>query len=306
MKSAAPWLLASMLLGSGVALAQDVDEEAKTAFMQGVELYDAGKHEQAAVAFETAYKLKPSFKILFNIAQVENELGHFAAALEAYTRYLAEGGDEVPAERLEAVKAEIKRLNALVGMIVVECPVDGAKVKVDNEAQGKTPLGGPIFVDLGKHEVVVKHGQQELLSEVIKVGGGETVTVVVETDAGTGSAGAGDDEDEPARVWTWVAFGVGAAAGITGGVLGGVSMSKKKELDKDCVDTHCPAGSQGEIDTITKLNLTADVLYGVAAVGVVAGIVLAIFEPDWTAEEKITVGPTAMGDGAGLLVGGRF
>ncbi|MFO8070544.1 MAG: hypothetical protein R6V85_01600, partial [Polyangia bacterium] len=103
-------LAAALLLAASGARAEDVKEAARRQFNNGVELYEAGKLEQASVAFERAYELKPTYRIMFNIAQVENDLGHFAAALRAYTRYLAEGGDEIGAERLAQVRSEIERL----------------------------------------------------------------------------------------------------------------------------------------------------------------------------------------------------
>ena len=293
------------------AAVADKKEEARVHFEEGVRLYEDGQYEQAAIAFARAYELKPSFKLLFNIGQAESELKHYARALEAFTRYLAEGGDQIPPERVTTVKSEIERLNALVGLIIVECPVDGAKVLLDNENKGETPLESPIFVDIGKHEVMIKQGQEELLREVVRVAGGQRVTIEVE--AGAGAPTEPDDdpsvEDDPEggdRVWTWVALGVGGAAGIAGAAIGGAAMSKKSSLEKDCVDNHCPQSSSGEADTIKSMNLTADVLFGVAAAGIITGVILFFVEPDDESEAEVAVTPAVTASGAGLSVGGRF
>jgi len=156
------------------------DKEAQLQFKQGIALFEEGKWEQAAIAFARAYEIKPSYKILYNIGQVENQLEHYAAAFTAYGRYLDEGGAEIKPQRREEVEAEVERLEALVGYIEVTSAVDGAKVKIDNEVVGATPLGSPVLVDLGKHEVAVHDGGEQLLLEVVKVAGGQTVTVVVE------------------------------------------------------------------------------------------------------------------------------
>jgi hypothetical protein len=286
-------------------------EEARVHFEQGVVLYEDGQYEQAAIAFARAYELKPSFKLLFNIGQAESELKHYARALEAFTRYLAEGGKQVPADRITEVKAEIERLNALVGMIVVECPVAGAKVKLDNETKGETPLEFPIFVDIGKHEVVIKKGQEELLREVVRVAGGQRVTLEVASTGGSSGEPAADDpaqqeDQEGGRVWTWVALGVGGAAGIAGAAIGGAALSKKSTLEDRCEGNHCPPSSQGEADTIKSMNLTADILFGVAAAGIVTGVILFFVEPDDESDTAVAVTPAVTGNGAGLAVGGRF
>jgi len=289
------------------------EDEARMHFEQGVRLYEEGQYEQAAIAFARAYELKPSFRLLFNIGQAESELKHYARALEAFTRYLAEGGDQVPPDRVTTVKSEIERLNALVGMIIVECQVDGARVLLDNESKGETPLAGPIFVDIGKHEVVVKQGQDELLREVVRVAGGQRVTLEVE--AGDGEPGTTSDTDgspvpeEPdggGRVWTWIALGIGGAAGITGAAIGGAAMSKRADLEVSCVDNHCPPSKEGESDTIETMNLTADVLFGLAAAGIVTGVILFFVEPDDETEAQVAVAPAVTAGGAGLAVGGRF
>lgn len=310
-------LLAGLIVAAAAhPAAGDAEEDARIHFQQGVELYEQGDYEAAAIAFSRAYELKPSYRILFNIGQAEAELKHYALALDAFTRYLAEGGDAVPPERLTKVKGEIKRLNALVGMLYVECPVEGARVKVDAEARGETPLTGPIFVDIGKHEVTVEHGARELLREVVRVAGGQRVQLevaVADDDADPpDEGGAGPEpggppaDDGPERVWTWVALGVGGAAAIAGGAIGGAAMSRRKALvADDCVDKHCYESSESEADEIEALNLTADVLFGVAAAGIVTGIVLFFVEPD-DDEQQVALAPLVTGDRAGLAVGGRF
>jgi hypothetical protein len=309
--------IAAAITGLAIALATapttalaDDEEDARVHFEQGVALYESGDFEQAAIAFARAYELKPSYKLLFNIGQAEAELKHYARALEAFTRYLAEGGDAVPPERGTEVKSEIKRLNALVGMIEIVSQVEGAKIKIDNESKGETPLTGPIFVDIGKHEVVVKKGQDELLREVVRIAGGQRLTLEVEglggAAQGTGDAPAEPEDEGGGRVWTWVALGVGGAAGIAGGAIGGAAMSKKSQLDDKCEGNHCPSSTEGDADTVKTMSLTADVLFGVAGAAIITGVILFFVEPDDESEVEVAVTPAVTASGAGLAVGGRF
>jgi hypothetical protein len=324
-----------VVLGIAASAAADAasdkkEAQARAQFEQGLELFEKGRFEQAAIAFERAYELKPSYKILYNLGQAEHELEHYAAALKAYSRYLAEGGDEVPEERVKEVKYKIKKLNNLVGMIIVECPVEQALVKVDDEVVGKTPLLGPIFVDIGKHRVTVKKGKEELLNQVLKVAGGERVVAQVETGEAAVTASAEEAEeaeeepieeepepepteeepgDRPDRLWTWVALGVGGAAGIAGGVIGGMALSRKNRLMDECGDGTCPDSREDERDRIKTMALTADILYGVAGAAVVVGVVLFFVEPKLGHESQETalrVAPTTMADGAGVVLEGRF
>jgi len=301
------------------ALAQSPEDEAREHFDRGIELYEQGRFEQAAVAFERAYQLKPSYRILFNIGQVENELGHFAAALQAYRGYIEQGGDEVPHERGSKVRAEIERLTTLVGQITVEGAKSGSIVLVDREERGRVPLAGPIPVDLGKHEVSIEYEGERVHERVIKVAGGETVVVTVESSGPDIIEDAWDDsqeeddgggqtapEEEPRRVWTWVAFGIGGAAGIGAIVTGSLALSKEADVRDSCDGKQCDASLSGDFDTVERLALTTDVLIGVAAAGVVAGTLLFFLEPGSSAEAEVAVAPTASGEGAGLVLTGRF
>jgi hypothetical protein len=306
----------AVLLSTAICAAADAadpEDQARAHFDRGIELYEQGRFDQAAVAFERAYELKPSFRILFNIGQVENELGHFAAALDAYTRYLAEGGEQIPDERMHKVEVDIERLKTLVGTIVVRGAPDGAIVLIDNEERGQVPLSDPIPVDLGRHEVSLERGSERLLTRVVKVAGGEEVVLTVAGDeAGGGGTVPGDAEPEPVaeegprRVWTWVAFGIGAAAGIGAGVTGGLALKKEGEVRDQCTGKQCPSELSDDFDTVETLALTTDVLIGVAAAGVIAGTLLYFFEPDDEAEVQVSAAPAATPAGGGLVIGGRF
>jgi hypothetical protein len=300
-----------LLLAVAGAAAQDEDG-ARAQFDRGMELYDAGKYEEAAIAFERAYELKPSYKILYNWAQAENEGGKYARALEVYRRYLAEGGDEIDPERVAQVEGEIQRLESLVGTVVVRCDEPGAVVMVDGLRMGETPLEEPITVRLGEREVVVKLAGRELHREVVRVAGGEQVEIQVvagggaEEPAETPVAPVEQDEG-PKRVWTWVFLGVGAAAGITGGILGGVSMKQTQDFIDDCGEHNCSAEREDERDDIKRVSLTADILYGVAGAAVVTGVILFFVEPpDEEDETAVAVTPTLQPDGAGIGISGRF
>jgi hypothetical protein len=322
-RALAPILAMTILSLAGLPAAraeENPKKAAKVQFELGVKLFHEGKHEQASIAFDRAYELRPHFKLLWNIGQVENELGHYAAALVAYTRYLEEGGKKVPKKRGAKAREEIERLRNLVGTLVVSCPVEGAKVKVNNEARGVTPLEGPLYLDIGKHEVIVARGREELFREVVTVAGGKEVRVEVEdAPAPAAEEPAAEpaaeetteepaDEEKPKRIWTWVAGGVGVAAGITGAILGGVALSKKNTLMDECGDGGCPESRKSDRDEVNSLALGADIMYAVAAVGVAAGVVLFFVEPKLGGEreEEVAVTPTAFEHGGGIAVSGRF
>jgi len=82
-----------MFLVGAVSRAAHADaklDEAKQHLAAATQLYDENNFRGALVELQRAYELAPSYKILFNIGQVEMELQDYAAALQAYSRYLSD------------------------------------------------------------------------------------------------------------------------------------------------------------------------------------------------------------------------
>ena len=65
-------------------------------FDKGVAAADAGRFVEAADEFRLAYRMSEAFLILYNIGQVEALRGRPVEAVEAFERYLAEGGPGDP------------------------------------------------------------------------------------------------------------------------------------------------------------------------------------------------------------------
>ena len=64
-----------------------------------VETVEVGERFLEAVrAFRSANEINPSWKIEFNIGQCEAALKRYGLAMEAFEKYLALGGDEVPTD----------------------------------------------------------------------------------------------------------------------------------------------------------------------------------------------------------------
>jgi hypothetical protein len=317
MKNQVSFVVAAVALVAFATVARaqrKAEDEARAQFDAGVELFDSGMYEKAAIAFSRAYELKPSFKILFNMGQVENELGHFAAALNAYTRYLAEGGEQIDAARRAQVRTEIAWLNALVGSVVVGTDTSGAIVFVDGRRVGETPLNGPLFVDLGEHEIRISRGTDEMYREIVTVAGGQRVTVsadnahAVAAIDGTQPSGP-PPRNEPKRIWTWVAVGVGGVSAIAAAVTGGLAISGATDVKDKCDGKDCPLSVKDKARTVEALGNATNALVVVATVGIAAGVALWFLEPKWNRDERTAqVTPIAVptANGGAIAVAGRF
>ncbi len=328
LKMLVSWLGVVVLLGVPVAAeAEDSADEARVQFEQGKAFFNEGKYEQAAIALERAYELRPGYKILYYLGLAESEQGNYSRALNAYTRYLVDGAEQDDPARVQEVRAEIEKLRAMVGRIHIDCPIDGAKVQLDSETQGITPLPSPVFADVGKHEIVVKQGQRELLREVVRIAGGQEVTLKVETGATTSAPMEAATEPQPVpppektprteedksgrRVWTWVALGIGGAAGIGAVVTGVMALKLDEKLWTECETGTCHSYQyDGDFEddkwSLKTLGITTDILIGVAAAGAVTATILFFVEPNIGSEKRVAASPVVFGDGGGLVVTGRF
>ena len=87
-------------------------EEARQRFDQGLSLFEDGDFRLALIEIERAYALVPDYRVLYNIAQVNIQLGRYAKARSALEEYVEKAGDELPESRAAGVKDDLKMLAA--------------------------------------------------------------------------------------------------------------------------------------------------------------------------------------------------
>ncbi len=242
-----------------------VEEEARASFDRGLEAFHEQKYFEAADAFREAYRLKKTWKLLFNIGQAEAAARRYGLALEAFERYLAEGGDEVGQKRTDDVITELNRLRALVGMLEVTAPA-GAVVRVDGVERGRAPLAGPILVSAGvEHHIVVKQGERVLLERMVRLTGNQTKRLEVgdldepapasaATPMPSGEPGeseqpavadepsipevepTGDERPKKPSALFWGGVGLTLATGVTAGVLWGVGANRADDYESKKIE----------------------------------------------------------------------
>jgi hypothetical protein len=335
LKTLSSLLLATLLAIAANARADTIEDQAKDAFNEGATLFTQGDFEGSAEAFRRAYALKPSWRLLYNIGQSEAAAKRHGPALEAFEKYLSQGGDDIPEERRTEVIDELERLRPVVGTLEIDAP-DGALVIVDGVVRGASPLPGLVRVSAGvDHTVQIRLGKEVLANRTVSVGGRENLVVSVATEGDEPEPVAAPPEptDQPAPEPTgdapsatpaaladgpsalatagWITFGLGAACAITGAIIGGAALSNNKELDQECNDADgCPAADYSDqLDKRDALATASTVLIGVGAAAVAAGVVMLIVDHKRSAEEPaagVSLAPFAAPGLGGLAVKGRF
>jgi hypothetical protein len=128
-------------------------QQAAEHFELGVRLYEEQDWRAALIEFERAYAVIARFQVLFNVAQCRYQLRDYAGALDAFARYLAEGGGKVPQDERDRVQATIEDLRGRVAQVRVETDVVGAEITVDDVRVGATPLAAPILLSEGRRKI---------------------------------------------------------------------------------------------------------------------------------------------------------
>ena len=86
---------------------EDPRAQAGVDYARGIELAEQGLFAAALEQFKSAYEKSPHFAVLYNIGQAQMALGRPIEAIEAMTRYLRDGADQVPLSRREQVQAQV-------------------------------------------------------------------------------------------------------------------------------------------------------------------------------------------------------
>jgi hypothetical protein len=122
-------------------------------YARGIELAQQGLYEAALEQFNAAYTASPHFAVLYNIGQAQMALGRPLEAIEALTKYLRDGADQVPLSRREQVQAQIGLLESRLAELSITADRTGAIIRVDGRDVGRTPLFQPIRLAAGLHTV---------------------------------------------------------------------------------------------------------------------------------------------------------
>ena len=252
--------------------------EARTRYEKGQALYKDGAFEAALVELQRAYELAPSYKILYNIAQVHRQLNDFAGSLRAFEKYLVEGDKAIAPKRRQEVEKEVVELKERVGNLMVVTSRAGAEILVDDVVQGKAPLPGPFVVNPGTRKVTLSLFGKAPVTKAVTVASGETFRVELEIVEATPPPGGGDRGPEvgprasvPERRVPTVAYVTWGATGLLAfgaGVTGFLALGASRDLrDKRQKPDASKAGLDTAADKTKQMALISDICTGLAVVG---------------------------------------
>lgn len=283
------------------------------------------QYERALAAYRAAYEAYPQPQIYFAIGNAEEKLGRYIDAHRHYKRLLEEASsasEELRAAVDERIQVALENLS----VIYVKIQPEGARVFVDEEEIGVSPLVEPLILEPGPHRISVrKDGYTPNALEIETKRGDKLeesielveIPEVEELEAAPPPRQAlGPPPGRGILLASLITTGLLAAGTTTTGIFAltehGTFTDEAKSLGE-----RQDAGDTGETFALTTdILLGATVLaagwttyyyYGIYRPRTKAWIEDATGEAEAEAEAEATwVRPYAGPTGAGLAVGGEF
>jgi tetratricopeptide (TPR) repeat protein len=234
--------------------------EAEQSRLHALSLYDSGDYAGARAEFAHANQLFPSYRLLYNLGVVSLDLADPATAYDYFERFLAEGGELIPAEKRSETLEQLHQLSARVATVSVYADAPGAEVLIDERSAGTAPV--VIHVNPGAHDIRARRDGQSRRPERLQLAAGESIRVQLRL--GVPAAHRPSSVLHPQVFWPGWA---GTAAFTAGAVFAGFeALSAQHEYNRR-FDT---ISSRAELDRLdrntTRWSVTADALGGAALV----------------------------------------
>ena len=241
-------VLTAVLSASSPSLAQDdpATIAARARFNEGVAAYDKGQYESARLSFQQAYAIKKHPSVLLNLAQSSGKSGHALDAAHYFQQYIKEVPTASSAQKADAEKG-LEEARKQLGRIEIVAP-SGTEITLDDkERLGSTPFPEPIDVEPGAHAL-------KSTSETVRV-----------------TAVAGQ------RVQA--KFGLNSAAPPVV-VPPTVAQNNVSNTNENTVNANVDTGPKKPGRGLPDNMVPAYVGFGVAGVGLITGIIFAVFKAD--------------------------
>lgn len=265
---------------------QEVPKEARERYERALKLYDEGDFDAALIELERAYELAPSFRLLFNIGRVREQLQDHAGARRAYEQYLAEGADKIAEKRREEVRATLKGLEGRTAFVDVFVAEENAEIVINDVLVGTTPLTEPVLVNAGEVLIVVSKPGRQTVRRRLRVAAGERQRLTMElqplestpvapvtppTESAPKPQPTPPAQDKPAeaRGFPWLAWGITGVLGASAAVTGLLALSADSDLDElrntpnaDREDLDSESSRVQTLATLTDVLVAATLISG--------------------------------------------
>lgn len=295
----------------GTAHAQaEVDRAtARTLGQDGEKALAAKDFKKAEDDFRRADSLVHAPTLLLGLARALAGEGRYVEASETYKRIVREGvapgGPAAFQKAVDAAGQEVQDISPKIGAVTITvkgadgAPVPGVTVTFDGTPVNAAALGVKRPADPGSHTVHAAAAGYKAADATVSVtsGGSSDAPITLDKDPNAAvqppPAGPAPGQTQPptsapptqspssggGSILPWVAFGVGGAGLIVGGVTGVMAISKHSDLSGQCSGGTCPPSQSSNLDSYHTLGVVSTVGFIVAGVGAATGVTLLLLQP---------------------------
>jgi tetratricopeptide (TPR) repeat protein len=229
--------------------------EAVEAFRRGRTLYANAEYQEALAAFRRADSLHPAADLQYNIALCHMRLHNWAEAITGFEIYLRTKDNPADRADVEARIAEARRNLARTQLaaetreqVIAPPPTSAVPSEPTTMARDRpSPPERPWAGLIASGSVLLGLGAAGAIGGAAGFGvalasKNDEIDAIVNggNPRGVGYAEARqlEDDAEKLRTYQWVTVGVGSAVAVTGAVLLGVGLKRRKDARRKTVAMH--------------------------------------------------------------------
>jgi hypothetical protein len=283
---------------------------ARTLAQEGQHALETKNYTAAIDKFSRADALVHAPTLLLGLARAQVGATKLVEAQENYNRIIREGvAPGAPKSWSKAVDDANKEVGAISPRIpwvtITVLGPSNPEVVIDSTPVPHASLGVKRAINPGTHKIRVSAEGYLPQEKSVVLTEGQSLNVNIELEQAPESApppekkvatavavdtSSASSGGEWRRTVAYVAFGVGGASLIVGGVAGGLALAKNSQLEDACPDrNNCDPSQRSNIETYRRLGTIADVGFIAGGIGVVAGVVLLVTQPkETTSGTKVT------------------
>ena len=293
----------ALLVSVGSANIASADDAADVAAArqfgsEGVTLADEGKCKEAIEKLDRAEKLRHAPTTAGRLGECEIEVGRIVSGTERLQRLLREPAVPNPPPAFvtalqRAQQVLDKALPRIAVLHVAVAAPAGTKIalSVDGEKVSDVFIDADRPTDPGLHTVQASSPGFYPVATKVALKDSETkrIELKLEPDPSYKVAVAPaptpesptqisppPEQPAPSHVPAYAAFGLAGAGIVVGTITGIMALGRKSDATKNCPQSRCLAGSQGEADlsAAKALGTASTVGFIVGGVGIATGVVL--------------------------------
>jgi len=226
--TAIAWVFAT-LFGANVAFADEPSkaerDAAKKLYEEAAQEVDKGQFQSACTKFGEALFLTPGhIRTAISLGSCMDKWGKTASAMKHYADARTWARDQGKSDKIAEIDTLIGTLAPRLSRLTIKVPdrvakLEGFSVHRGDEQVPDSEWGETKVIDPGKYEVSAMAKGYPMWKTTVELAIGQTVEVAVEPNWSENKKGFGPNLG-------YMGLGVGGAMLITGGILGGIAISK--------------------------------------------------------------------------------